>query len=104
LLAGARALRVFRLAERWTVEPLLGAGLMLYQVVGEGGTIQLNNGNGVTTFGFPTDRSTAALFFLEAGVAISLWKFRWASSVIGTGVATGRRSFSFLSMLSFGVF
>jgi hypothetical protein len=104
VLLGARALRVFRLTEGWTVEPMLGLGLMYYQVGGSGGTVQLNNGNGYTTFGYPSDSSNAHLFFLEAGVAITLWHFRLENSVIATGVATSRRSFSFLSTLQFGVF
>jgi hypothetical protein len=81
----------------------LGVGLLNAIVSGSGGTINLNNGNGMTTFGIPADSSMASLFYWEAGLGAELTSsFRLEGSFFVTGAASSSRAYNLSTFLSYG--
>ena len=87
-----------------TIDFFGGLGVLNSIVSGSGGTVRLNNGNGFSEFGVPSDSSTTNLFYWEAGAGAQIAAIRWDNSILVTGMLSSRRAWSLSSQLSFGVF
>jgi hypothetical protein len=61
---------------------IAGPGLMLYQIKGSGGDVDLNNGSGTATFGTPSESHTSQLIYLELGAAYQISKYRLEMSLL----------------------
>lgn len=79
-----------------------GAALYLYEMKGSGGTKDLNNGGGVTTFKLPGRTQSAKLFALDGGASWTVNGNHFDLDLISFGFFSNERR-TFLLMFSFGV-
>lgn len=90
----------------YTLDLKFGMGLLLYRISGEGGTVELNNGNSTSTFGKPGLSSTSNLFTLEIGVGRLIYEqLRFDMDLFATTpVDASRRSLGMRAGVSYGIF
>lgn len=107
---GGETTTVLRIEARGTrslarfLDVQLGFGLADEIINGAGGTVDLNNGNGVTTFGIPSGSSSACLFYWEAGVSVEvIGPLRLEGSAFMTGPLSTSRALSYTISLSYGL-
>ena len=81
----------------------LGPSLLVYRISGTGGTIQLNNGTGTSTFGLPDDSSTSSTYGVDAGLGVTYDRFRLDADALISDPASSRRAVSLLVGLSYGL-
>lgn len=62
----------------------LGPGLVFYRIDGSGGTVDLNNGSGVSTFGAPNESRASNLIYYDFGVGYQKNKYRFEFSILVT--------------------
>ncbi len=83
------------------------AGLLIKEtkIIGEGGTLILNNGSSTATFYSPGDTATSNIFAAELGFNYFFKKkFSWQSSILGEApLNTKKRNFSLLTGLVFEI-
>jgi len=80
-----------------------GPGLMFYSISGTGGTIDLSNGAGTSTFGRPDASATSTLVYWDLGAGYSLDPVRIEFSVWVAGALSSRRTLSPALTLSWGL-
>ena len=81
-----------------------GLGYMIRTIKGSGGTIEVNNGLGTSTFLLPGQSRSSKNFLLEAGVSYDVGRFFVNLEGLLAGVLTERRSVSFLFSLNYKLF
>lgn len=62
----------------------LGPGLIFYRIDGSGGTVDLNNGSGVSTFGAPNETRASNSIYYDFGVGYQISKYRFELSILVT--------------------
>ena len=71
-----------------------GPGILSRSSKGKGGTVQLNNGSGMSTFGLPDRSVETKTLTLTGGVGYSKKAHRVSFDLITEGLASSRRSFN----------
>lgn len=71
-----------------------GPGILSRSFKGAGGTVQLNNGSGMSTFGLPDRTVDTKTLTLTGGLGYSTRTHRFSFDVITEGLATNRRAFN----------
>lgn len=85
-------------------EFFVGPGLSMYSMKGAGGTKQLSNGTGTSTYAVPGGTSTSKLVTLDFGAAWNENPHRLSFEIFVEGAASEKRSFNLLAtyMYHFG--
>lgn len=85
-------------------EFFFGPGISMYQMKGAGGTKQLSNGTGTSTYAAPGGDSTSKLVTLDLGAAWLEGRHRISFEVFLEGLASEKRTFNLLAayMYHFG--
>lgn len=68
-----------------------GLGVLYYQIKGEGGTVDLPNGSGTSTFGIPSQTRTSSLIAWDFGTAYQYEIYRAELSLIFTEIMSNTR-------------
>lgn len=83
----------------------LQAGLGVENTImrGSGGTVQLKNGNDVTTFGLPSKAVLTSLFYGQLGLGFELMQpLRFDLSIFAIGLLSSSRALNYSFALSYG--
>lgn len=106
---GGSATRVFAIGVR-AVAPRVssfdfhaGPGVMFYNIKGTGGTKDLNNGAGTTTFGLPDKSVTTRTFYMDLGAAWIWDKLRVETAFLVSGFLSSKIALNPVLTVSWGI-
>jgi hypothetical protein len=81
-----------------------GPGLLQYSVTGDGGTTQLNNGTGTSTFYLPGETRTSKVFVLNVGMGFDLFRnFRFDLDAVVPGALSSKRALNLMATAQLGI-
>jgi hypothetical protein len=81
-----------------------GPGLLQYSVSGGGGTTQLNNGTGTSTFYLPGETRTSKVFVLNVGLGFDVFrKLRFDLDAIVPGALSSKRALNVMATAQIGI-
>jgi hypothetical protein len=86
------------------VDLTLGPGLLHRTTSASGGTVTLNNGSGMASFGVPPSGTSMNLFYWDAGVGFGFKGFRADLNVLVTDLFGARRAYDGMATVSYGIF
>jgi hypothetical protein len=81
-----------------------GPGLLQYSVRGDGGTTELNNGTGTSTFYLPGSTKSSKVFVLNVGMGFDLFrKFRFDLDAVVPGIMSSKRALNLMATAQLGI-
>ncbi len=82
----------------------LGPGLLQYSVSGDGGTTELSNGTGTSTFYLPGSTKSSKVFVLNVGMGFDLFRsFRFDLDAVVPGALSSKRSLNLMATAQLGI-
>jgi len=81
-----------------------GPGLLQYSVSGDGGTTELNNGTGTSTFYLPGSTKTSKIFVLNVGMGFDLFRnLRFDFDAVVPGILSSKRALNLMATAQLGI-
>lgn len=82
----------------------LGTGFLMQLVQGAGGSVELDNGGGTSTFYRPSRLIAARVLYLDVGFAYQQGRLRYEIDALLTGLLSSRRSVGFVLQAGYALF